>query len=105
METPSANLPTTAIPAQRPPSVQMVCRTIPRGDGSFVVIPGKPVSRLTPDQFGNAIGVSAMTVRRWIRDGTIRKKFVTSRGKVGYWVAAEAVKIVRQELTARKLSQ
>lgn len=77
---------------------------LPRGDGSFVVSAGKPKAQLTPAEFGRSVGVSEQTARRWIHDGTIPQQFVTARGKARWWIAAEAVDVVRQALTDQRLN-
>lgn len=106
MTTPIENLPRLdRIAAGRAPSVHVDFQSIPRGDGSFAVVPGKPKIKLTPAEFARALGVSPMTARRWLNDGTIEKRFIEPRGKVRWWILAEAVEIVRQGFTAKRLAK
>lgn len=44
----------------------------PRGDGSFVVKPGRPVSRLTVAQAAARAGVSVWTIYRLINEGYLK---------------------------------
>lgn len=67
----------------------------PRGDGSFVVSPGKPLSRLTTDQFAREIGVSAESVRRYIQEGVIPPEMVECAGHRKYLIHAAAVQAVK----------
>jgi hypothetical protein len=71
--------------APRPALVFADQTVLPRGDGSFVVQPGKPKAKLTPDEFAKFLGVSGITIRRYIHDGTIAPEFVSARGKSRFW--------------------
>ncbi|MCW5559727.1 MAG: hypothetical protein KIT22_18070 [Verrucomicrobiae bacterium] len=54
--------------------------TIPQGDGSVVVKPGKPVAWLTPKQFGQQFGLSADTICRRIGHESLPESFVEYAG-------------------------
>ena len=75
---------------------------LPRGDGSFVVQPGKPKAMLTPEEFSKFLGVTAISIRRYIYDGTIPPEFVEARGKARWSIDAAAVEVVRSALNQRK---
>ena len=64
---------------------------MPQGDGSFVVKPGKPVSRLTPKQFAQAVGLHRNTVYEHIGTDAIPEAFVDYAGARKIQIAAEAV--------------
>lgn len=54
---------------------------LPRGDGTFVVSPGKPISRLSVRQAAARAGVSIGTIYRLIGEGLL-KADRPSRGRI-----------------------
>jgi hypothetical protein len=60
-------------------------------DGTFIVRPGRPVPKLTTQQFGGCFGVGERTVRRWIDEELIDAEYVELVGKRKFLIRAEAV--------------
>jgi hypothetical protein len=74
---------------------------LPRGDGSYVVQPGRPIARLTPEQFGVELGVSASSVRRYIHEGLVPSEMVECAGRRKLLIRAEALAAVRAVFRTR----
>lgn len=64
---------------------------IPRGDGSFLVRPGAPISRLSTAEFGKMVGLSKRSIRRYIESGDIPPKYVSYVGCKKILIDAAAV--------------
>jgi excisionase family DNA binding protein len=69
---------------------------IPRGDGTFLVKPGKPVildEEIDTTEAGKILGKSRHTIYRYIREGHLTAKQQTKRGHV---------RVFRKEVDALK---
>jgi predicted DNA-binding transcriptional regulator AlpA len=56
----------------------------PRGDGSFIVVPGKPIvtnGALRPKELALHFEVDRETVYRWMSAGDIPEEFILHKGK------------------------
>jgi len=64
---------------------------------------------ITKKVFARRVGISALTLRKWLERGVVRPKFKRVKGGVGAWVFTEAdvefgravVRIVREESVGR----
>ena len=68
---------------------------IPQGEGSFLIKPGKPLTRLTLKQFAAEIGVNDESVRRYIHAGIVPANLVERAGHRKYLISAAAIEIVK----------
>lgn len=78
-------------PATEPQTTYCPPVSLPQGDGSFVVKPGKPVTRLSPKQFAVAVGLARNTVYEYIGTEAIPERFVDFAGARKIEIHAEAV--------------
>jgi hypothetical protein len=79
-----------------PPSLTFATPTfLPQGDGSLLVKPGRPVQKLTPEQFARQIGLSRDSVYRHIRE-TIPAEFIEYAGPRKILIDAAAVEFFRE---------
>jgi hypothetical protein len=68
-------------------------QTIPQGDGTYLVKPGKPVEKLTVKKFAAAIGVTPSTVRRSIRSGDIPREYCHALGRTRWLIQSAAIAV------------
>jgi|GEM_PF-2497391 excisionase family DNA binding protein len=75
----------------------------PRGDGSYIVTPGKPViaATLTPKELAIRFGKSRRTIYRWISEGLIPEQFVHHAGLREVCISVEAVTHLRTKFRER----
>jgi hypothetical protein len=72
-----------------------------RGDGHLVSA-GRPVAKVTPQQFGDEFGLSRDTVYRYIQNGTIPERFVEFAGPRKILIAAQAIQHCRDHFRAAR---
>ncbi|HWY74988.1 MAG TPA: helix-turn-helix domain-containing protein [Verrucomicrobiae bacterium] len=71
----------------------------PRGDGSFIVTPGKPLvnGTLTVQQLAAQFHVNEDSVYRWIREEVIPAEHVSAAGMRRLRIAAAAVPVLQEK--------
>jgi excisionase family DNA binding protein len=92
-----------ANPAPKPIAFTIPSTIMPRGDGSFIVTPGKPLiaSTLSARELADRFGKSRRTIYRWIREGTIPEQFVDQAGLREVRISSEAVEYLRESFRER----
>lgn len=70
---------------------------IPQGDGSVIVRPGRPITRLTPAQLAQQIGVSRSSVYRYLDETPSVRPLVERAGPRKLLIAAEALSVLRAQ--------
>ena len=72
-------------------NVIFIAQSVPQGDGSYIVRPGKPISELTPNQAAVALGLSRSSVYRRLMEGRLKarrpgpRKILISADSVEEW--------------------
>jgi len=87
-------------PPPPPLAVSLQPTVVPNADGTFIIRPGRPVSRLTALQFGRCFQVTRRTVYRWIDEGLINAEYVENVGHRKILIHAEAVDSCKKKFEA-----
>ena len=64
---------------------------IPQGDGSVVVKPGRPIQRLTPEEFARRVGLDRDTIYRYRGSKALPEEFIEFAGVRKITIDAAAV--------------
>jgi hypothetical protein len=65
--------------------------SVPQGDGSVLVKPGKPLSRLSVAQFSTRVGLSSDAIYKQLGTDSIPEDFLEYSGARRVWIKAEAI--------------
>jgi len=82
---------------------------VPKGDGSFTITPGKPVTWLKTKPAARALGLGGSTLRQWIQEGVLPQtlpdgtEVFRNRGQCMYEFNLPAVQQIRDRWTANRL--
>lgn len=71
-----------------PPTVYCLTQLVARGDGTFSLVPGKPLSKLTPKQFGKAVGLNEDTICKYLGKPALPDSLVERSGSRIFILAA-----------------
>ncbi len=89
MSTPRSNPNQLALAFFTPPVM------VAQPDGAVLVKPGRPVSRLSVQQFAEAVGLDRNTVYEYKGGAALPERFIEYAGKKRIWISAEAVEFFR----------
>jgi len=78
---------------------------IDQGDGTFLVRPGKPVLKLTPEEFGREVGLSRNAIYSRIQDGSIPQESVEYAGPRKLYIHSTALDTFRAVWRRRRAEE
>lgn len=78
---------------------------IDQGDGTFLVRPGKPVLKFTPEEFGREIGLCRNAVYQRIQDGSIPPDAVEYAGPRKIFIHSTALDAFRAHWRKRRAEE